>query len=93
MSNLLNQVAEGISKINLRHIMLIFFLLITSTSFIVQQLTKKKRQQKEEDFSQFEKNEEGLYPWEVDTDDSPSRIDEKARRYVNKHQPRRGKWG
>ncbi|MGX7374215.1 hypothetical protein ACWOEQ_05470 [Enterococcus asini] len=42
--------------------------------------------------SQFEQDEAGLYPWETDIDDSPKRIKKDAKRYVNQHQPKRGKW-
>lgn len=44
------------------------------------------------DLSQYEKNEEGLYPWEVDQDNSPARIEKTATRYVNQARPRRGRW-
>ncbi|MEQ2877511.1 hypothetical protein [Enterococcus asini] len=92
MSELLNKFAEVISKVNLRQVMLIIFLLVTSLGFLIQQLTKKKRQQEPEDLSQFEQDEAGLYPWETDIDDSPKRIKKDAKRYVNQHQPKRGKW-
>ncbi len=57
---------------------------------------KKKKEHKgdslETDLSQYEKNEEGLYPWEVDQDPSPDRIEKSATRYVNQARPRRGRW-
>lgn len=46
----------------------------------------------ETDLSQYEKNEDGLYPWEVDQDNSPERIEKTATRYVNQARPRRGRW-
>lgn len=80
-----------LSRIDLRRAALILFLLLTSTAFIYQRLTRRKRLQ-EESFPEYEKNAEGLYPWEADTDDSPTRIPKDAKRYVNQHQPRRGRW-
>lgn len=40
----------------------------------------------------FKKNEDGLYPWEVDTNDSPKNIPKDAKRYVNKARLKRGRW-
>ncbi len=51
-----------------------------------------KNNLKESDLSQYKKNEDGLYPWEVDQDDSPKRIEPNASRYVNQARPRRGRW-
>lgn len=40
----------------------------------------------------FKKNEEGLYPWEADTDNSPKRISPNTPRFVEKERIRRGHW-
>ena len=64
-------------------------------SYVGFRLKKKKDPQKnqmETDLSQYEKNEDGLYPWEVDQDNSPERIEKTATRYVNQARPRRGRW-
>ena len=64
-------------------------------SYVGLRLKKKKDHQKnqmETDLSQYEKNEDGLYPWEVDQDNSPERIEKTATRYVNQARPRRGRW-
>lgn len=92
MSDLLNQFAETVSKINLRKSLLMIFLLVSCLSFLIQRLMKKKRQQTAEDLSQFEKDEAGLYPWEADTDDSPKRIEKDAKRYINQQKTKRGSW-
>jgi hypothetical protein len=42
--------------------------------------------------NEYEKDENGLYPWEADQDDSPQRIEKTATRYVNQARPRRGRW-
>ena len=53
-------------------------------SYLGFRLKKKKDHQSEtleNDWSQYQKNEEGLYPWEEDQDDSPQRIEKTATRY------------
>lgn len=40
----------------------------------------------------YEKNNEGLYPWEVDTNDHPSSIPKNSKRIVHRWGPRRGRW-
>ena len=64
-------------------------------SYLVFRIKKKKEHQStsiENDWSQYQKNADGLYPLEVDQDDSPQRIEKTATRYVNQARPRRGKW-
>lgn len=40
----------------------------------------------------YEKDENGLYPWETDTNDSPKRIPKDAMRVSNDWAPKRGRW-
>ncbi|EPH97722.1 hypothetical protein D920_01887 [Enterococcus faecalis 13-SD-W-01] len=40
----------------------------------------------------YEKNDDGLYPWEEDMDDSPNRIAKDARQISNDWMPKRGRW-
>ncbi|WP_165003307.1 MULTISPECIES: hypothetical protein [unclassified Enterococcus] len=64
-------------------------------SYLGIRLRRKKQhsnQTIEEDLSRYEKNQEGLYPWEQDQNDSPNRIEKNAARYVNQARPRRGRW-
>lgn len=91
MSELLTEFGEFILNINMRKTALMLFLVATSLGFIFQKI-KKKDKDISEDLSQYEVDEEGRYPWEVDTDDSPERIDQQARRYHNQHGPKRGRW-
>ncbi len=91
VSDISERLLYVLSHVNLRRVALILFLLMTSAAFIYQRFTRRKRKQ-EESFPEYEQNEEGLYPWEVDTDDSPKRIAKDAKRYINQHQPRRGRW-
>ena len=70
-------------------------LALIGLSYLGFRLKKKKDHQSEtleNDWSQYQKNEEGLYPWEEDQDDSPQRIEKTATTYVNQARPRRGKW-
>lgn len=70
-------------------------LALIAVSYLITRLQKKEEHKKKPaslDFSNYEKNEAGLYPWEVDTDDSPERIPENAKRYVNKARLKRGRW-
>ena len=72
---------------NLRLFALVFIALLTVGS----QLFGKKKQESEE-LDHFEKDANGLYPWEVHTDDSPDAIPKNAPRFVEQNKIRRGKW-
>ncbi|MGM0166110.1 hypothetical protein IGI39_001067 [Enterococcus sp. AZ135] len=91
MLDLMRFIGKSLVSVRLHYVAITLFLLITSVGFIIQRLRHRKREDKE-DLSQYQKNEDGFYPWEVDIDDSPDRIEKDASRYVNKHQPRRGRW-
>lgn len=60
--------------------------------FKVRRKKERKGQQLPSDLTGYEKDENGLYPWENDEDDSPERIKKTATRYVNQARPRRGRW-
>jgi len=60
--------------------------------FIRMLLSSKKKKTQEEQLDQFEKNEEGLYPWEVNTDDDPSHIPTNAKPFVEQDKIKRGRW-
>lgn len=56
-------------------------LALIGLSYLGFRLKKKKDHQSEtleNDWSQYQKNEEGLYPWEEDQDDSPQRIEKNS---------------
>ncbi len=41
----------------------------------------------------YGKNEAGLFPWEVDTNDSPDRVEKNAKKYnIKQYGPKRGRW-
>ena len=57
---------------------------------------KRKKVTHEEDMKEveqnFEKDENGLYPWEVDTDDDPKHIPDDAKPISTNWGPQRGRW-
>lgn len=55
--------------------------------------TKKNQEELEEIAKNYEKDENGLYPWEKDQDDSPNRVAKETKRYTyDVGRPKRGKW-
>lgn len=75
---------------------LVFALIVIVSSVAYLSLRKqhkrdrdKLEQQVEE---QYEKDENGLFPWEVDTDDSPDRVAADAKRFQYNDRPKRGRW-
>ncbi|MGM0169411.1 hypothetical protein IGI39_003727 [Enterococcus sp. AZ135] len=70
-------------------------LVLIALSYFLMRLRKKKEHKvhsTHDELKNFKKNEEGLYPWEADTNDSPNRIPANAKRYVNKAKLKRGRW-
>lgn len=53
-------------------------------------ITTEEEKQRIEEL--YEKDENGLYPWEADTDDSPNRVTPESKPLVNKWGPKRGRW-
>lgn len=70
-------------------------LILIALSYFLMRLRKKKEHavhSTDDELKNFQKNENGLYPWEADTDDSPDRITENTKRYVNKARLKRRRW-
>ncbi|MGL9731180.1 hypothetical protein [Enterococcus sp. DIV0756] len=70
-------------------------LILIALSYFLMRLRKKNKHNEvsqKDELKNFQKNEEGFYPWEIDTDDSPERIPANAKRYVNKARLKRGRW-
>ncbi len=64
-------------------------LILIALSYFLMRLRKKNERSEDsqkDDLQNFQKNKEGLYPWEADTDDWPNQIPANAKRYVNKAQ-------
>lgn len=54
---------------------------------------KKDRTQLEHQVDEtYEKDENGLFPWEADVDDSPQRVPASAKRFKYDDRPKRGGW-
>lgn len=75
---------------------IVFFLVtvISSIGYLSYRREKSKHRDQEEAEIQatYQKDENGLYPWEADTDDSPDRVDKNSKRYVYNDRPKRGGW-
>lgn len=88
-------VLDFIAEFKLRRLIIMFVLAATTISYFRIKRTRKRITQEEEDAmieAIYPKDEEGLYPWEVDTDDHPDRIQKGSRRISSKWGPRRGRW-
>lgn len=88
-------ILDFISEFKLRRMIIMFVLAATTISYFRIKRTRKKITKEEEDAmieATYPKDEAGLYPWEADTDDHPSRIQQGSRRISSKWGPRRGRW-
>ena len=69
------------------------FLILTSVIILKRRSNRGKVLEEIEDpLANFEKDENGLYPWENNTDDSPKSIPANAKRFHEKNKIRRGRW-
>ncbi|MGG5330924.1 hypothetical protein [Enterococcus sp. AZ163] len=93
MAELGQLILEVIKNLGMRKLILILFITVTFITFLKQRL-KKHRSYDELDAVEdsYQKDENGLYPWEADTDDSPQRIPEDAKKYIHNAGPKRGRW-
>lgn len=73
---------------------LLLVVIIGSVQYLKTRQSFKKSKDNEEDMitKYYEKNEEGLYPWEVDTNHSPERIEKDAKPFKRIDGPKRGGW-
>lgn len=71
-----------------------FFIIVIGMWLSARHRSKKRSEEDEQEMidEKFEKNEEGLYPWEVDTDDSPDRIKAEHKPIDMDFLPKRGRW-
>jgi hypothetical protein len=71
-----------------------FFLLITLGWLRARRKSKRTSQEEEMQMiiQKYQKNEEGEYPWETDTDDDPRSIKEDAKIVNLDALPKRGRW-
>ena len=91
----LTSVAVGASVFNFRRILIS----VTFTVMAIRYLQNRRKHRHitvDEDRRRieatYEKDENGLYPWEADTDDSPERVTPDTKPMVNSWGPKRGRW-
>lgn len=73
----------------------LLFLVLCGIKYLSFRRMRKRKTEIEEleEISEiFQKNEEGLYPWESDQDDHPKRIRKDAKRISTHWGPERGRW-
>lgn len=93
VSEILPIVIQVVRKIGIRKLAFMLFVTVSMVSYARQRRVCRRQEDDEIKLEElYDKNEEGLYPWEADTDDSPERIPQNAQRYVNTHGPKRGRW-
>lgn len=88
-------VMDFIAEFKLRRMLIMLVLAATTISYFRIKRKRKKITTEEEDAiiqDTYPRDEDGLYPWEADTNDHPSRIQEGSRRISSRWGPRRGRW-
>lgn len=86
---------EVLARIKLKRYALVLMVILTTIRYLKVRRERKKITQKEEDAlieTMYQKNEDGLYPWEVDIDDHPSRVGKKSKPIPKNWGAQRGKW-
>lgn len=74
-------------------IRILAIMLLAVYAFIIRNKIKTRRAKHFNDsMDNFEKDENGLYPWEANTDDSPDSIPKNAKVFKEKEKIRRGRW-
>lgn len=83
-------------RMSIRYTSLFFVLIFPTYSYLKYRRSKKRNYDISEENAEieknFEKNENGLYPWEVDIDDSPKSIKSDSKRLNIPKRTYRGKW-
>ncbi|EOH92041.1 hypothetical protein [Enterococcus pallens] len=93
MADFFQLIIQIIKNLGIRRFIFILFISATIIQFLRQRLEHRKHEDETTNIDDiYEMDENGLYPWEVDTDDSPERIPKDATRYVNRKSPKRGGW-
>ena len=96
MSFDINQIIDAIPSLGSVRRYLILLVLLGSTIQYLRVRKARKRITPEEEEAAiqqaYKKDENGLYPWEVNTDDHPDSIPKDSKRVTNTWGPKRGKW-
>lgn len=94
-SDFLLTIFDILSKIKLRKYVFMLMVLMMTFSYLRIRHSRKKITREEEDAiidATYEKDKNGQYPWEVDTNDHPDRVDKSSKPLKNDWGPKRGKW-
>lgn len=84
-----------LAKIKIRRYVFILMVTMTVLRYLKVRHDRKKITQEEEDAvieATYEKDENGLYPWEADTNDHPSRVEEVSEPLKKTWGAQRGRW-
>lgn len=93
MTNL-QTIYQIIQRIGTRKILLILFVFVSIFVYFKERKRKRKHLLTDEELEEiYERDENGLFPWEVNTNDSPKEIPKEATRYYyDQGRPKRGRW-
>lgn len=86
---------DFLEKVKLRRYIFVLMVVITTISYLKIRHARKKITREEEDAmieSTYQKDENGFYPWEVDTNDHPDRVGTNSKPIQKNWGPQRGKW-
>ena len=87
--------AAGAGKISFRRILIMITFTVMGIRYFQLRYKRRKVTAEEENVwieAQYKKDENGLYPWEADTDDSPERVTPDSKPMINSWGPKRGRW-
>ena len=84
-----------LEKIKLRRYVFVLMVLMMTLSYLKVRHSRRKISREEEDAmieATYERDENGLYPWEVDTNDHPDRVKKNSQPIKKNWGPQRGRW-
>lgn len=92
----INQIIDAIPSLgSIRRYLILLVLLGSTIQYLRVRRARKRITPEEEEVAiqqTYKKDENGFYPWEVDTDDHPNSIPKDSKRVANTWGPKRGKW-
>ncbi|MDU5512077.1 hypothetical protein [Enterococcus gilvus] len=88
-------VFDFLEKVKIRRYVFPAMVLVMTISYLKIRYSRRKITQEEENIlieATYQKDENGLYPWEADTDDHPDRVGKKCKPIQKNWGPQRGRW-
>lgn len=85
----------GAAKLNFRKMLITITFTMMAIRYLQNRHNRRKITAEEENArieAKYEKDENGLYPWEADTDDSPQRVGPDSKPMARDWGPKRGRW-